>query len=157
MWVVCWRLYKTTSKVKIHVRENLLYRQSLPEHQLLEGIKKRNLFGYVQCDNEVPENLRANFAFANFPPFFKNILVSNNDIRDSMKAYAEEEGIISQPRKMSISSFLLQNRTLNTPLLLFDVQLRLIFTKIHRFDEYTSKKSFNGFLQATVDARMKGD
>ena len=36
-----------------------------------------------------------------------------------MKTYAEEEGIMSQPRKMSISSFTLQNGTLITPLLFF--------------------------------------
>ena len=92
-----WRLYKTTTKVKIHIRENFPYRRSLTEQQLLEGIKKGNLFGYVQCDIEVPENLKENFA--NFPPVFKNILVSKNDIADLMKTYAEEEGIMSQPRK----------------------------------------------------------
>ena len=57
-----WRLYKTTSNVKLHIRENFPYRRSLTEQQLLEGIKKGSLFGYVQCDIEVPENLRVNFA-----------------------------------------------------------------------------------------------
>ena len=64
-----WRLYKTTTNDKLHIRENFLYRWSFTEQQLLEGIKKGNLFGYVQCDIEVPENLRANFA--NFPPIFQ--------------------------------------------------------------------------------------
>ena len=53
-----WRLYKTTANVKLHIRENFPYRRSLTEQQLLEGIKKGSLFGYVQCDIEVPENLR---------------------------------------------------------------------------------------------------
>ena len=73
-----WRLYRTTTNVKLHIRENLPYRQSLTEQQLLKGIKKGSLFGYVQCDIEVPENLRVNFA--NFPPIYKNTLVSKNDI-----------------------------------------------------------------------------
>ena len=95
-----WRLYKTTTNVKLHIRENFPYRRSPTEHQLLEGIEKGNLFGYVQYDIEVSENLRANFA--NFPPMFKNTLVSKNDIGDSMKTYAKEEGIMSQPQKMLI-------------------------------------------------------
>ena len=95
-----WRLYKTTTDVKPHIRENFPYRRSFTEHQLLEGINKGNLFGYVQCDIEVPENLRENFA--NFSPVLKNILVSKNDIGDLVKTYAEEEGIMSQPRKMLI-------------------------------------------------------
>ena len=83
-----WRLYKTTSKVKLHIREIFLYRRSLTEQQLLEGIKKGSLFGYFQCNIEGPEELRVNFA--NFLPIFKNTLVSKNDIGDLMKNYAEE-------------------------------------------------------------------
>ena len=99
--------------------------------------------------------MRANFA--NFHPIFKNTLVSKNDIGDLMKTYAEEEGKTSQPRKMTISSFTLQNETLITALLLFYLQLGLVVTKIHRFVEYTPRKRFNVFLQAAMDARRKGD
>ena len=150
-----WRLDKTATNVKLHMRENFPYRRSLTEQQLLEGIKKGKHFGYVQCDIEVPENLRANFS--NFPPIFKKTLVSKNDIGDLMKSYAEEEGTMSQPRKMLISSFTLQNGTLIAPLLLFYVQLGLVVTKIHRFVEYTPKKCFNSFVQSAVDARRKDD
>ena len=109
----------------------------------------------MQCDIEVPENLRVNFA--NFPPIFKNTLISKNDINDLMKNYAEEERLSSQPRKMLISSFALQNGTLITPLLLFYLQLGLFCTKMHRFVEYTPKKCFNSFVQSAVDARSQGD
>ena len=150
-----WRLYKTTSNGILHIRENFPYRRSLTEQQLLEGVSKGSLFGYVQCDIEVPENLRVNFA--NFPPIFKNTLVSKNDIGDLMKTYAEESGIMSQPRKMLISRLTLQNGTLITPLLLFYLQLVLVVTKMYRFVEYTPKKCFNSFVQSAVDAKMKGD
>ena len=132
-----WRLYKTTTIVKLHIGENFPYRRSPTEQQLAEGIKKGNLFAYVQLDIEVPESLRANFA--KFPPKFKNTLVSKNNIGDLIKTYAEEEGIMSQPRKMLISSFTLQNETLITPLLLFYLQLGLVVTKTNHFNEYTKK------------------
>ena len=119
-----WRLYKTTNTVKQYIREHFPYRRSLAAEQLLEEIKKGKLFGYVQCDIEVPEFLRSKFD--NFPPIFKNTLVRKNGIGDLMKTYAEEEGILSQPRKMLISSFILQNGTLITPLLLFSLQLGLV-------------------------------
>ena len=86
MWECDWRrLYKTSTNVKLHNRGNFFFRQSLTEHQLLEGIKEGKLFGHVQCNNEVTENLRA------LPPIFKNTAVSKNDIGDLMKTYAEEE------------------------------------------------------------------
>ena len=80
-----------------------------------------------------------------------------NDIGDLMKTYAEEERIMSQPQKMLISGFTLQNGTLNTPLLLFNLQLGLVATKRHHFVEYTPKKGFNSFVQAALDGRRKND
>ena len=145
----------TSNTVKQHIREHFPYKCSLAAEQLLEEINKGKLFGYVQCDIEVPENLRANFA--NFPPIFKNTLVSKSDVGDLMKNYAEEEKLLSQPRKMLISSFTLQNGTLITLLLLFYLQLGLFCTKIQRFVEYIPKKCFKSFVQAAVDARRKGD
>ena len=146
---------QTSNTVKQHIREHFTYRRSLAAEQLLEEIKEGKFFGYMQCDNEVPENLRE--SFANFPPIFKNTYVSKSDIGDLLKSYAEEERLLSQPRKMLIFSFTLRNGTLITPLLLFYLQLRLVCTKIHRFVEYTPKKCFNRFVKAAVDARRKGD
>ena len=82
----------------------------------------------MQCDIEVPENLRA--ISANIPPIFKNTLISKSG--DLMQNYAEEERILSQPRKILIitkiivTSFTLQNGTLITSLLLFYPQLGLV-------------------------------
>ena len=84
-----WRLYKTTSTAKQHNREHFPYRPSLAAEQRSEEIKERKLLGDMQCDNEVPEDLKANFA--NFPPIFRNTLVSKSYIGDLMKNYAEEE------------------------------------------------------------------
>ena len=54
-------------------------------------------------------------------------------------------------------SFTLQNGTLNTPLLLFYLQMGLVCTKVYRFVEYTPKKCFNSFVQSSVDARRQVD
>ena len=122
-----WRLYKTSNTVKQHFREHFPYRRSLAAEQLSEEIKEGKLFGYVQCDTEVLEKLRSKLV--NSPPIFKNALVSKSDIGDLMKNYAEEERLLSQPRKLLISSFTLQNGTLITPLLLVYLQLGLVCTK----------------------------
>ena len=74
-----------------------------------------------------------------------------------MENCAEGERLLSQPRKMLISSFTLQNGTLITPLLLFYLPLGLFVTKIHRFVVYTPRKCFNSLVQSAVDARRQGD
>ena len=151
----CWRLYKTSNTVKQHIREHFPYRCSLAAEQLLEEVKKGKFFGYVQCDIEVPVNLRSNFK--KFSPIFKNNLVSKSDIGDLMRNYAEEGRLLSQPWKMLISSFTLQNGTFISPLLLFYLQWDLFCTKIYLVVEYTPKKYFNSSVQSAVDARRQGD
>ena len=65
----------------------------------------------------MPEHLRDNFS--NFPLIFKNTAVSRDDIGNMMKQYAEKENIMVQRRRMLISSFIVTNGTIITPLLLF--------------------------------------
>ena len=74
-----------------------------------------------------------------------------------MKEYAKKEGIMSQPRRMLISSFHLKNGTIITPLLLYYLHLSLECTKNHQFVQYTPKKCFSSFVQSAVKARRQGD
>ena len=122
-----WSFFKTDAPVKSYLRANFPYKRPLSEEQLLQGITVGRFFGYVQCDIEVPEHLRAYFSY--FPPIFKNTVVSRNDIGDLMEEYAEEEGFMPQPRRMLISSFILTNATIITPLLLFYLKLGLFCGK----------------------------
>ena len=103
----------------------------------------------------MPEHLRD--YISNFPPKFKNTVVSGNDIGDLMKEYAEKERIMSQPRRMLISSFILTNGTIISPLILFYLKLGLVCGKIHRFVQNTPRKSFDNFAQFAVDARRQKD
>ena len=109
----------------------------------------------MQCDLIVPDELKP--TFSNFLPIFKNIDVSRNDIGEYMKNYAEENDLLKNPQRMSISSFKLENGTIITPLLNFYLSLGLQCTKIYRFVEYTPRKCFNKFVQSVVDARREGD
>ena len=156
MWECEWRsLHKTDAPVKSYLRANFHYKRPVSEEQILQGIIDGRIFGYVQCDIEVPEHLRD--YFSNFPPIFKKTVVSRNHIGDLTKEYAEKEGIMPQPRRMLISSFILTNGTIITPLLLFYLKLGLVCTKIYRFVQYTPRKCFNNFVQSSVDSRQQGD
>ena len=110
-----WSLYKTDASVKSYLRTNFPYRRPLSEEGLMQGIVDGRLFGYVQCDFEVPEHLLD--YFSNFPNVFKFTVVSRDDFGNLMKEYAEKEKFMVQPRRMLISSFILTNGTIITPLL----------------------------------------
>ena len=150
-----WSLYKSDASVKSHLRENFPYRRPLSEEQLLQGIIDGRLFGDAQCDIEVPEHLRD--YFSNFPPIFKNTVVSRDYIGSLLKLYAEKENNMVQARRMLISSFILTNGTLITPLLLIYLILGLVCKKIHWFLQNAPRKCFNNFVQSALDARRQRD
>ena len=157
MWECEWwcRLYKSDESVKSHLRENFCYWRPLSEEGLMQGIIDGRLFGYVQCDIELPEHLPD--YFSNFPPILKNTVVSGDDLCNLMKQYAENENIMLQPRRMLISSFILTNGIIITPLLLFYLKLGLVPKNIRRFVQYLPGKCFNNFVQSAVDTRRQGD
>ena len=68
---------------------------------LLKRIDEDKLFGYVQCDLEVPEELYERFE--NFPPIFKKTKVGREDIGDFMREYAEKNDLLMKPQRMLIS------------------------------------------------------
>ena len=156
MWECAWWIpYKTDAPVKSYLRINFPYKRPLSGEQLLQGITDGRLFGYVQCDFELPEDLQD--YFSNFRPVFKNPVLGRNDIGDLIKKNAEKEWIMPQPRRMLMSSFILKIGIIITPLLLFYSKLGLVCKKIHRFVQYTPRKCFNNFVQSAVDARRQAD
>ena len=156
MWECdCWESLKTNDKIKNHVRTHFACKRPLSTDSLLAKIKNGFLFGYVQCDLVVADELKSKFA--NFPPIFKNIEVGRNDIGDYMKKYAIENEALRHSQRTLISNFKLENGTVITPLSNFYLELGLQCTKIYRFVQYTLRKSFNNFVQSVVDARREGD
>ena len=107
--------------VKILVKNNFSFKIPLTQEPLIALIREDQLFGYVQCDLEVPDGLKNKFS--NFPPILNNFIVSQADIGDYMKDYAIDNLLLKQPQRMLISSFKLENGTVITPLLNFDLSL----------------------------------
>ena len=148
-------VYETDASVKSHLQENFPYKRRLSEEQLLQGFIDGRLFGYVQCDIEVPQHLGS--YFLNFHRIFKSTVVSREDIGTLMRESAEKEFVMAQPRRMLISSFVRTIGTIITPLLLFYLKLGIVCKKIHRFVQYTPRKCFNNFVQSAVAAHRQRD
>ena len=87
-----WDQVQKSSILKDHVRKNFPYKLPLSKETLLTRIHEDKLFGYVQCDLEVPEELCERFA--NFPPIFKNCDVGRENIGNFMLEYAEKKRVV---------------------------------------------------------------
>ena len=58
---------------------------------------------------------------------------------------------------MSKSSYLLETGTIFTPLLLFYLDLGLVWRKTYRFVQNTPAKCFNNFVHSAVNATREGE
>ena len=87
-------------------------RTKYTESELLEEILADNIFGVAECDVSVPENLR--HKYSQFPPVFKNVNVSINDVGPYMKELCQKSGYLSTPRRTLISSFFGEEVVLTT-------------------------------------------
>ena len=68
-----WETLKGDESVKIHVRNNFPSKLPMTQKLLLAKIREDKLFGYVQCDLEVPDGLK--IKFSNFPPILKKTIM----------------------------------------------------------------------------------
>ena len=113
------------------------------------------LFGALEVDLHVPDNLK--FKFAEMPPIFKNVEVSRDDIGDHMRQYAVDHDIMSQPRKNLVGSMFGEKIMVISPLLKWYVEHGLKVTQIHQVVEYTPATCFQKFGEQVSEARRARD
>lgn len=160
MWECEWKRMKKTNPLlrrflNSEFKRPLDYHQSLTESQILDSVLDETLFGVVECDISVPESLKEKFG--EMCPVFKNIEICRDDIGEYMKEFAEENDMMSRPRRSLIGSLFGKKILLATPLLKWYLEHGLVVTKIYQLVEYTPKACFKPFGEAVSNARRDGD
>ena len=151
-------LKRTDQDVGDFVRNHkspLRQRRSMTLESIKEAILDDTLFGVVECDVHVPSHLRD--YFSEMPPIFKNCMVSKDDIGQHMAEFADENGIMQQPRRTLVSSMKGDKIMLITPLLKWYLQHGLDITAVYSIIEYQPRRCFSDFADTVVEARRAGD
>ena len=136
-WACEWRELKKTNRelqrfIATRLRRPLDKVKTMTLHTILGAVKNEKLFGCVECDIHVPEHLRDKFS--EMCPVFKNTEISRDDIGEYMKAYAEENDIMSRPRRSLIGSMVGEKILLATPLLKWYLEHGLEVTRAYTSD-----------------------
>ena len=88
---------------------------------------------------------------------FKNVTVTRDDIGPFMRQYAEENDIMSAPRRMLVGSFHDIKLLLATPLLRWYLAHGLIVDRVYQVVEYEPHPCFQRFGESVSAARRAGD
>ena len=128
---------------------------SMTEYEIVEAVKRGDMFGLIQVDIYTPNHLKE--MFEEMTPIFKNTLVSRDDVGEHMKKYLETSGKLKLPQRQLIGSFHGCELLLGTPLLKWYLEKGLVVSKVHLVVQYTPEKTFEPFVQQVTSARRKGD
>ena len=71
MWECEWWEIQINDKIKNHLKTHYPYKRPLSTDSLLAKVKDGSLFGYVQCNLVVPDELKS--TFPNFLQFSKTL------------------------------------------------------------------------------------
>ena len=155
MWECDWKELRDEPDVKIFLDIPRHRKWTMTEQQILAAVIDGTLFGMVECDIRVPEHLQDHFA--EMQPVFKNVTVTRDDIGPFMRQYAEENDIMSAPRRMLVGSFHGIKVMLATPLLRWYLAHGLIVDRVYQVVEYEPNPCFQRFGESVSAARRAGD
>ena len=134
MWECEWKEIRKEPDVKSFLAPARRQKWNMTQNEILAVVIDGTLFGMIECDIHVPPELRP--YFSEMQPIFKNTNVSRDDIGPYMRQYAEENDIMSIPRRMLIGSYRGENIILATPLLRWYLAYGLVVDHVYQIIEY---------------------
>ena len=155
MWECDWKELRDEPDVKIFLDIPRHRKWTMTEQHILAAVIDGTLFCMVECDIRVPEHLQDHFA--EMQPVFKNVTVTRDDIGPFMRQYAEENDIMSTPRRMLVGSYRGEKILLTTPLLRWYIAHGLVVDHVYQVVEYERKPCFRNFGESVSTARRNGD
>ena len=127
----------------------------MSQDQIIQYIQDGRLFGFVECDIEVPDYLKE--YFSEMTPIFKNVDVCLDDVGEFMQNYAKEQNIKDVPCHLLIGSYFGKKIRLIMPLLKWYLEHGLLITCIYTIVEYIPNATFSSFMTQIAQCRLEGD
>ncbi|MCG8032144.1 MAG: hypothetical protein JAZ03_08205 [Candidatus Thiodiazotropha taylori] len=137
------------------------------EKQILDGVRSGQLFGFVQCDLQVPQSWGRGFEnFSQLPPlkYFEEMspIFCTSEIPfeafgEHMQNHVKEMGIGEQSRVLLVGGMSAQEILVATPLLRWYLEHGIEVTKIQQVVEYQQQRCFRGLSKNISEARREGD
>ena len=129
------------------------FKKYLTQDQIIQYIHDGCLFGFVECDLEVLDNLKE--YFLEMTPIFKNDICLG-DVGEFMQNYAKEHFIKDVPHGLLIGSYFGKKIGLSTPLLKWYLEHGLVITNIYTVIEYIPNAAFNSFVMQVAQTHLDG-
>ena len=161
IWEKDWQTLLTQRPdIKSYLSQHRTYthfKKYLTQDQIIQYIKDGRLFGFVECDTEVPDHLKEHFS--EMTPISVKIQkeVSLKDVGQHMQEYSKQHNIKDVPRGLLIGSYFGKKIGLTTSLLKWYLEHGLVITRIYTVVEYIPNAAFSSFVTQIAQCRLEGD
>ena len=127
----------------------------LTMEKILELVTSGKMFGAVEVDISVPENLFA--MFEEMCPLFCNTEVPYEAMGEHMQGYLSFSEGSTKARRLLVGVMKAKQILLATPLLKWYMKHGLEVTKVYKVIEFTPSNCFSKFVDMVTEGRRKGD
>lgn len=155
----------------INSRYPLFYQKNkgqVTESQILDGVIKEELFGFIEVDIQVSDNwdevkfkpetdLKPFQYFEEMCPLFCTTEVDFDCIGEHMQRHAEKYGLSTKPRTLLVGGMKAECLLVSSPLLKWYLEHGLLVTKIYQVTEFSKQSYFKNFVDKVTDDRREGD
>ena len=155
MWECSWRELKKTVQFEnkyLYPGEEKVY---MRESEILKMVRDDTLFGAIEVDIRVPDELRE--YFSEMTPIFKNTTINRSDIGTYMLNYLENSKQKFSERRSLIGSMFGEKILLITPLLKWYMEHGLVVTCVYQVIQFNPKDCFRAFGDQVSDDRRAGE
>jgi hypothetical protein len=160
MWAHDWLPMRTSRQIQTLLKNQFYYPhhyERLNQEKIIEYIKDETIFGFVECDIEVPSNLYEHFQ--EYQPLAKNIDIgtSTEEIGEFMHNHATDIKYPQIKQRTLIASYFAKKILLATPLVKWYLDNGLIITHVYEIIQYKPDKCFKDWVNMVTDGRRLGD
>eukprot|EP00732_Lithocolla_globosa_P000459 Lithocolla_globosa_v1_NODE_138_length_5823_cov_17.507628.p1 type:complete len:551 gc:universal NODE_138_length_5823_cov_17.507628:3490-1838(-) len=131
--------------------------EDIDQEQTIQDVKDDELFGFIEVDIHVPEELYNKFG--EMQPIFKNVEFENNSetVGEYMSELIKELEMKTSKQRKLIGSMFGEKVLLFSPLLKWYLEHGLVVTKVYSYIKAEKNKLYKDFVDFVSDSRRMGD
>ena len=130
-----------------------IYQTFTTENNILQGIKKKQLFGFIVADIQTPEDVLEKILPLNFPSIIQRGTIDDSMISPYMKGRCEARET-KLPQETLIQTFNAKQLMIYTPTVLFYMELGLKISNVTKFIQFIPTKPLEGFVDKITQGRI---
>jgi hypothetical protein len=144
---------------KLHIMKKSRYwcqifRWKQSEQEIINGIRKERLYGFIVADVECPKKVYDEIAYLNFPPVIQKMVLTEDHLSPYMKDRYEKCGRSVYNGQSVVQTFNGSGLLLLTPLAKFYMDLGMKIKNVQEFIQYRGELCLTDYVETITKGRV---